>query len=139
MRILINQLKNIGDALLATTAIELVRKVYPDAWITLMTVPQVVPFFEKHPLIDEILLFAYKSKESSISSMMKIVAEIKKRNFDVNISLESRLRTLLVAVSGNSRAYFWGWHGSLWRQKRMLSVFVHAFISNYRPRKRTSK
>ena len=98
MRILINQLKNIGDVLLATTAIALVRKVYPDAWITLMTVPQVAPFFEKHPLVDEILPFDYKSKESSILSMMKMVAEVKKRKFDVNISLESRLRPLLVAT-----------------------------------------
>ena len=62
MRILINQLKNIGDVLLATSAIALVRQKYPDAWITLMTVPRVAPFFEKHPLIDEVLPFEYKSK-----------------------------------------------------------------------------
>lgn len=98
MRILINHLKNVGDVLLATTAVELVRKVYPQAWITLMTVPHVAPFFENHPLINEILPFSYKSKGNSMSSMIKVVNEVKKRNFDVSISLESRLRPLLVAL-----------------------------------------
>lgn len=97
MRILINQLKNIGDVLLATTAIALVRKVYPDAWITLMTVPRVAPFFEKHPLIDEVLPLDYKSKGASLSSMLNLIDEIKKRKFDVSISLDSRLRPLLIA------------------------------------------
>ncbi|MGL5206911.1 MAG: glycosyltransferase family 9 protein [Acidaminococcaceae bacterium] len=97
MKILINQLKNIGDVLLATTAIALVKKVYPDAWITLMTVPRVAPFFENHPLIDEVLPFAYKSKGTSLSSMIDLISEIRKRKFDVNISLDSRLRPLLIA------------------------------------------
>lgn len=97
MRILINHLKNVGDVLLATTAIKLVRDRYPDAWITLMTVQHVAPFFENHPLIDEILPLAYKSKENSVSSMLKMVKEVRKRNFDINISLESRFRPLLLA------------------------------------------
>ena len=97
MRILINHLKIVGDVLLATTAIKLVRDAYPEAWITLMTVPHVAPFFENHPLVDEILPFAYKSKDGSVSSMLQMVKEVKKRNFDLNISLESRLRPILVA------------------------------------------
>ena len=98
MRILINQLKNIGDVLLSTAAIALVRKAYPDAWITLMVAANVAPFFENHPLVNEILPFSYKSKDGSISSMIKMVKEVKNRNFDVNISLESRLRPLLIAT-----------------------------------------
>ena len=97
MKIIINQLKNIGDVLLATTTIALVRKVYPDAWITLMTVPRVAPFFENHPLIDEVLPLDYKSKGASLSSMIKLITEIKKRKFDVSISLDSRLRPILIS------------------------------------------
>ena len=97
MKILINQLKNIGDVLLATTAIALVRKAYPDAWITLMTVPRVAPFYENHPLINEVLPLDYKSKGASLSSMINLITEIKKRKFDVSISLDSRLRPLLIS------------------------------------------
>lgn len=98
MRILINQLNNIGDVLLATSAIALVRQAYPDAWITLMTVPRVAPVFEGHPLVNEVLPFAYRSKDSSISSMWRMVQEIKKRHFDLNISLDFRLRPLIIAL-----------------------------------------
>ena len=98
MRILINQLKNIGDVLLATSAIALVKQKYPDAQITLMTVPRVAPFFENHPLIDEVLPFSYKSKNSSFFSMLKMLKMIKKRNFDISISLDNRLRPLLLTL-----------------------------------------
>lgn len=98
MRILVNHLKNVGDVLLATTAIELIRTVYPNAWITLMTVPHVAAFFQNHPLIDEVLPFNYKSKTNSFFSMLKMVREVRKRKFDINISLDSRLRPLLIAV-----------------------------------------
>lgn len=98
MRILINNLKNVGDVLLATAAIKLVRESYPSAWITLITVPHVAVFFQNHPLIDEVLPFNYKSKDNSFSSMFKMVKEIRKRKFDINISLESRLRPLILAV-----------------------------------------
>ncbi|MGE4589609.1 MAG: glycosyltransferase family 9 protein [Acidaminococcaceae bacterium] len=96
MRILINQLKNIGDVLLATSAIALVKQKYPDARITLMTVPRVAPFFENHPLIDEVLPLAYQSKNGSFSSMLNMVKKIKERNFDISISLDTRLRPLLL-------------------------------------------
>lgn len=98
MRILINQLNNIGDVLLATSAIALVRQQYPDAWITLMTVPRVAPIFAGHPLVNEVLPFAYQSKGKSFSDMLHMVDEIKKRRFDVNISLDFRLRPLLVCL-----------------------------------------
>ena len=77
MRILINQLKNIGDVLLATTAIALVRKKYPDAWIALMTVPRVAPFFKNHPLLDEVIPLEYQSKNSSFLSMLHMVKKSK--------------------------------------------------------------
>ena len=98
MRILINQLNNIGDVLLATSAISLVRQVYPDAWITLMVVPRVASVFEGHPLVDEVLPFAYHSKDSSIASMWRMAQEIRKRKFDLNISLDFRLRPLIIAL-----------------------------------------
>ena len=101
MQILINNLKNVGDVLLATAAIKLVRESYPSAWITLIAVPHVAVFFQNHPLIDEVLPFNYKSKGNSFLSMLKMVKEIKRRKFDISISLESRLRPLILAVLAN--------------------------------------
>ena len=96
MRILVNQLKNIGDVLLAMPAISLIRQKYPDAWITLMVVEHVAPFFVGHPLINEVLPFKYKSKKGTIKIMLKMVSLIKAGHYDVSISLDSRLRPLIL-------------------------------------------
>ena len=96
--ILVNQLNNIGDVLLATSAIALIRQAYPDARITLLAVPRVAVVFKGHPLVNEVLPFAYQSKGGSLSSMWQMVQALKKRNFDLNISLDFRLRPLLVVL-----------------------------------------
>lgn len=101
MKILINQLKNVGDVLLATTAIELVRRKYPDAWISLLILPRVAPFFENHPLIDEVIPFVYESKGKSFSSMLNMAKIVRQKKFDVSISLDYRLRpAILVFLAG---------------------------------------
>lgn len=98
MRILINQLKNVGDVLLATSAIALVRKKHPDAWISLLTVPRVAPFFQNHPLIDEVISLKYESKKNSLGIMWEMIRNIREKKFDLNISLDNRLRPLLLAL-----------------------------------------
>lgn len=98
MRILINQLKNVGDVLLATSAIALVRREYPDAWISLLTVPRVAPFFENHPLVDEVISLTYESKKNSLRLMLNMIKIISEKRFDLNISLYNRLRPLLLAL-----------------------------------------
>ena len=98
MRILINQLKNVGDVLLATSAIALVRRKYPEAWISLLIVPRVAPFFYNHPLINEVIPLAYESKKHSLKSMWNMIKIIHDKKFDLNISLDNRLRPLLLAI-----------------------------------------
>lgn len=98
MKILVNQLKNIGDVLLAMPAISLIRQKYPEAWITLMVVEHVAPFFSGHPLIDAILPLNYNSKEKNFFAMRKMVRTIRREEFDLNISLDSRLRPLLLTA-----------------------------------------
>lgn len=96
--ILINQLNNIGDVLLTIPAIALLRKVYPQAKITLMVVARVAPLFENHPLIDEVLVFDYKNKKCKKWQIFRYICAQK---YDLNISLDFRLRPLaLVMASG---------------------------------------
>lgn len=96
MKILINQLKNVGDVLLATTAIALVRRKYPNACISLLVLPRVAPFFKNHPLLDEVIPFVYESKGKSFTSMLNMVKIIKQKKFDISISLDYRLRPAIL-------------------------------------------
>ena len=77
--ILVNSLVNLGDVVLTTSAIALLKQVYPQARITMLVRPVVREAVEYNPVIDEVLIFDYKSKENSLGKMWGMVKEIKAR------------------------------------------------------------
>ena len=58
--ILVNSLVNLGDVVLTTSAIALLKQVYPQARITMLVRPVVREAVENNPVIDEVLIFDYK-------------------------------------------------------------------------------
>ena len=95
--ILVNALVNLGDVVLTTGAIALLKKAYPGARITMLVKPVVWEAVENNPVIDEVMVFAYKSKENSWGQMMGMVRELKSRHFDLSLSLDRKLRPALLA------------------------------------------
>ena len=95
--ILVNALVNLGDVVLTTGAIALLRKAYPEARITMLVKPVVREAVENNPVVDEVMVFDYKPKENSWGQMMAMVREIKRRQFDLSLSLDRKLRPALLA------------------------------------------
>lgn len=95
--ILVNALVNLGDVVLTTGAIALLKKAYPKARITILVKPVVREAVENNPVIDDVIVFAYKPKENSWGQMMDMVKEIKRRQFDLCLSLDRKLRPALLA------------------------------------------
>ena len=95
--ILVNALVNLGDVVLTTSAIALLRKAYPGARITMLVRPVVRQAVENNPVIDNVILFDYKAKENSFGKMLKMVQEICRRHFDLSISFDRKLRPALLA------------------------------------------
>ena len=95
--ILVNALVNLGDVVLTTGAVALLKKAYPDARITMLVKPVVREAVEDNPVIDEVLVFGYKAKQNSLGKMLGMVREIKARRFDLSISFDRKLRPALVA------------------------------------------
>ena len=60
-----NSLVNLGDVLLTTSAIALLRKQYPKARITMLVRPVVREAVENNPVIDDVILFAYQARKNS--------------------------------------------------------------------------
>ena len=95
--ILVNALVNLGDVVLTTGAIALLKKAYPRARITMLVKPAVREAVENHPVIDEVMVFAYKPKENSWGQMLSMVRQLKARRFDLSLSLDRKLRPALLA------------------------------------------
>lgn len=96
--ILVNALVNLGDVVLTTSAIVLLKQAYPEAKITILVKSAVRQAVENHPLIDEVILVDYKAKQNSLGKMLKMVKDIKARHFDLSISFDRKLRPALLCL-----------------------------------------
>ncbi len=94
--ILVHALVNIGDVVLTTGAVALLKKAYPAARITMMVRPFARQLVENNPVIDEVLIYDYKSKGKSLAGMIAMIKEIRKEKFDVSISLDRKMRPALL-------------------------------------------
>lgn len=93
--ILVQALFNIGDVVLATSAVALLKKAYPNAKVTVMVRPAAREIVENNPVVDQVLVVEYQSKHCSLSNTIKLIMDIRSRKFDLSISLDAKLRSIL--------------------------------------------
>ena len=95
--ILVNALVNLGDVVLTTSAVALLRQAYPSAKITMLVKPACREAVENNPVIDHVLVFDYQAKQKSFKRMMEMVKRIRRRHFDLSVSFDRKLRPALLA------------------------------------------
>lgn len=95
-RILIHALVNLGDVVLSTSAIALLKKVCPTANITMMVRDFAKEIVINNPSIDDYIIFDYKSKHNSYRNMWKMIKQIRGGNYDVCISFDRKLRPAIL-------------------------------------------
>ncbi|MEN6568229.1 MAG: lipopolysaccharide heptosyltransferase II [Veillonellales bacterium] len=94
--ILVHSLVNIGDVLLSTSAVALLRQVYPDAKITMMVRPAAAQLVTNNPVIDEVIIYDYKAKHKSFGKMWQMAQRLRSKHFDLSISFDRKLRPALL-------------------------------------------
>lgn len=94
--ILISCTVNLGDVVLATAAVALLKQQYPKASITMLVKDSVAPILEDHPLLKEVLVLPNRPKERSLKKLWQFVGEIRRRRFDMAILLDRKLRPALL-------------------------------------------
>lgn len=91
-RVLIIQLRRIGDVLLATPIFRALRMAWPTAEITLLLETPFEPVVRHNPHIDHVIALPRKQ---SLRRNMKAILDLRKRRFDVVIDLLGKPRTAL--------------------------------------------
>lgn len=94
--ILVNALVNLGDVILTTSALDLIKKNFPETKITMLVKPVVKDALIDNPVVDDVIIFDYAEKENSFSAMRKMISEIRSKNFDLSISFDRKLRPALL-------------------------------------------
>ena len=100
-KVLVHCLVNLGDVVLATSAISLLKQHFPQMRISMLVKPSVAEVLQGHPLLEEVIPLVYQPKERSWRQMLRFVKELQSRHFDLSISLDRKLRpSILTLLAG---------------------------------------
>ncbi len=94
--ILVNALVNLGDVVLTTSALALIKRHFPDTRITMLVKPVVKDAVIDNTVVDEVIVLDYRAKENSFGKMRDLIKEIRRRKFDLAISFDRKLRPALI-------------------------------------------
>jgi len=92
VKFLLIQLRRIGDVLMTTPSIRLLRESFPEAELTFMTEAPADQVLRNNPFLDEILLYR---KAQTISESISFIRKLRKRQFDCVIDFFGNPRSAL--------------------------------------------
>ncbi len=95
-KILIRSVNWIGDAVMTTPALSVIREHFPHAEITILANAMVSHLFLHHPGIDTIITFDRQGKHHGIAGRLRLAAELRKHAFDLAIILPNSFDSALV-------------------------------------------
>jgi len=90
-RILLTQLRRIGDVLMTTSAVAAVRQAYPDAHITYLTERPSLPVFKYSPDVNEVLVYP-----AGLLARAKLMWKLRARRFDLVVDFFGNPRSALM-------------------------------------------
>ena len=92
-RIVVRGANWVGDAVMTIPALRQIRRLFPDAHVTLATRPWAKGLFSGADFLDDLLVH----EGSGLRSVVQQVRQWRKRNFDLAVLLPNSLETALVA------------------------------------------
>lgn len=95
-KILLRSVNWIGDAVMTTPAISVIREHFPQAEITLLANTLVSQLFLHHPGIDNIISFDRQGKHRGAAGRLRLAAELRKQRFDLAIILPNSFDSAVV-------------------------------------------
>jgi len=92
-KILFITLSNIGDAVLTTPSLDLLRRFFPNSHITVMVGPRAAEIFEDHPQINRLILY---DKHASFRNKLALILHLKSEKYDLAVDLRNTLIPLFI-------------------------------------------
>lgn len=95
-KILIRSVNWVGDAVMTTPAIGVIRRHFPDTEITILANRLVAPLFSPHNWVDRVITFDRNGNHRGIAGRIKLAAELRKYKFDLVIIFPNSFDSALV-------------------------------------------
>lgn len=97
-RILIRSTNWLGDAVMTTPAMGVIRRFFPDSELVVAANPLVAQLFTHHPDCDRVLVYDRMGRHRGVGGLLGFVAELRREGFDLAILLQNAFEAALLAV-----------------------------------------
>ena len=87
-RILFITLSNIGDVVLTTPVLGVLKNKFPAAKVTVLVGPRAAGIFQNNPNIDKVIIF---DKRAALSDKLSLIRQLRKIKFDIIVDLRNTL------------------------------------------------
>lgn len=96
----------LGDAVMCEPALRGLRRLFPQATITLLVKPSVAELFELHPAIDRVMLYEDRGRHAGLAGKWRLAGDLRQYEFDLAVLLQNAFEAaLLTALGGIRRRY----------------------------------
>lgn len=95
-RILVRATNWVGDAVMTTPAMGVIRERFPHAEITLLANPLVAELFSPHPWVDRVIRFDRKGIHKGVAGRFRLASELRRHAFDAALILPNSFDSALV-------------------------------------------
>jgi len=87
----------LGDAVMCEPALKGLRRLFPQATLTLLVKPAISELFVQHPAIDHILLYDDKGRHAGFTGKWRLAAELRQARFDLAVLFQNAFEAALLA------------------------------------------
>ncbi len=96
-KVLIRATNWIGDGVMMTPALGVVRQTWPDAEIVVAANPLVAQLFTHHPWCDRVLVYEKSGRHKGLGGLRRFIRELRREDFDVAILFQKAFEAALLA------------------------------------------
>lgn len=125
MNILVVRMRQMGDAILATSLLNTLRRTFADARIDFVLNERIAPLFEGHPSVDRLITFSDSERHNARVYIKKVWQVVHATHYDVIIDMRSTANTMLFALFSPATKYRIGL-----RKPYTLPAFNHRVAEN---------
>ena len=96
----------LGDAVMCEPALRGLRRLFPDAHITLLVKPAVVDVFAGHPALTRVLTYDSKGRHAGLSGKWALAGQLRRQGFDLAVLFQNAFEAaFLTFLAGVPRRY----------------------------------
>ena len=95
-RILVRGTNWVGDALMTTPALAVVKDNFPDAHLAVLAKKWVAPVYGDHPATDEIIVLDREGRHRGVGGLILLGRELRSREFDLAVLFQNAMQAAVI-------------------------------------------